>query len=208
MARIDCTLPDMRSLLSVVATSALAVSLSAVPAHAEAASDGSAGSAALQDGGSCVTAREFGRVRDRMSVSKVRRVFGTNGSQLYAPPNPGTGRNRTREYRACSRPKRGALTIDFYNGRVIDKFLLWPRSRSDSPKCASNREYRKVRRGMAPKRVHRIFDTGGGLVDGAAGGFVRGYPRCGRADVSITYGTTGHRRLPWVFSKQHTHIPG
>jgi len=156
---------------------------------------------------SCVTIKEFRAVKKRMTIRKVRRVFDTAGRQIFAPRNPGTARYSTREYGTCSRPKRGALTIDFYNGRLMDKFVLWTHSRRDTPRCVSNREFRRVKRGMRPRRVHRIFDTAGGFVDGFAGGYARGYKRCRGKHAAVTYVAHAPRYVPRVFAKRYTYIP-
>src|SRR5690625_1520489 len=106
----------MKALLVAACAAGLVLSVSSGVARAEpmtAASDGARRG--------CVTIKEFRAVKQRMSIRKVRRVFGTTGHRIFAPRTPGTARYSTRDYRTCARPKRGALTVDFLNGRLMDK---------------------------------------------------------------------------------------
>src|SRR5690625_4823748 len=172
----------MKALLAAACTAGLVLSMSSGPAGAES-------TIAVLDSArrGCVTIKEFRVVKQRMTVRRVRRIFDTAGRRTFAPRNPGTARYSTREYRTCPRPKRGALSIDFFNGRVMDKFVLWTRTKRDSARCVTNREYRRVKKGMRPRRVHRIFDTAGGFVDGFAGGYARGSKRCRGKHVAVMY---------------------
>lgn len=194
----------MRTLLSVVAALALVLSLGS---PAQASVDPQTSESVSHADRRCATIKEFRRVKEGMTISRVRRVLGTSGRQTFAPRNPGTARYSTREYRTCSRPKRGALSVDFYNGRVMDKFALWTRSKRDTARCVTNREYRRVHRGMRPRRVHRIFDTAGGFVDGFAGGYARGYNRCRGRHVAVVYVSRAPRFKVRLFSKRFTFIP-
>jgi hypothetical protein len=58
-----------------------------------------------------------------------------------------------------------------------------------SPFCTTQREYRRVRRGMPMRRVHRIVDTRGTRVRGGARTFMRSYIACRgpRAGYLIRY---------------------
>lgn len=192
----------MKALLVAACAAGLVLSLSSGPAVA---APPIGKSVAARQG--CVTIKEFRAVKKRMTIRKVRRIFDTAGRRTFAPRNVGTARYSTREYRTCSRPKRGALTVDFYNGRVMDKFVLWTRTKRDSARCVTNREYRRVKKGMRPRRVHRIFDTAGGFADGFAGGYARGYKRCRAKHVAVTYVARAPRYVPRVFDKRFTFIP-
>ena len=75
---------------------------------------------------------------------------------------------------------------------------------ADTPGCYTKREYRKVHKGMKIKRVHRIFDTQGWLVDGGGGGFIRAYKGClPRGHVAyITYRLPAHPGPARIWSKR------
>ncbi|UPK76196.1 hypothetical protein MU582_06025 [Nocardioidaceae bacterium SCSIO 66511] len=195
----------MKVCLVMVAAFGLSASLGIGPAHS--ADHRSSASTSHEARRGCVTIKEFRAIKDDMTIRHVRRKFDTSGRQIFAPRNPGLERYSTRQYRTCSRPKRGALTVDFYNGRVMDKHVLWTRSRRDTPKCVSNKEFRRVKRGMKPRRVHRIFDTAGGYLDGFAGGYARGYDRCRGRHVVVTYVSSPPRFIPRVYDKRKTFVP-
>lgn len=67
-----------------------------------------------------------------------------------------------------------------------------PAAGADTPGCVSEAEYLQVSIGMAKARVHQIFDTRGKFLDGAAGGYTRGYRECGNTDnlVIVEYAAT------------------
>lgn len=151
---------------------------SASVANGEPSGDGAAASTMVQAGTRCVSRSEFRAARRGWKVRRVHRLFDTRGRIIFAAPNPGTPFT-TRQYLACSAPRRGALTVDFVGSRLLGKHLVFTSLR-DTPKCMSNREFRRVSRGMSPRRVARIADTAGGFLDGFAGGYARGYDLCER----------------------------
>ncbi len=66
----------------------------------------------------CVTAGEFSRLSNGMTMSRVHKVFGTSGKLLFR--NPGTVSNTARTYRSCKalQAKQGAtVQVQFTNYR-------------------------------------------------------------------------------------------
>lgn len=62
---------------------------------------------------------------------------------------------------------------------------------ADTPHCVTRSEFDRAVKGMSKARVHRIFDTRGFFIDGAGGGYVRGYQRCRRGNpANVEYYVT------------------
>jgi hypothetical protein len=146
-------------------------------AGSEAAGYAAEAPTAVQAQTGCVSRGEFRAAKRGWKVRRVHRLFDTTGRIIFAARNPGTAKYTARQYRTCAVPKLAALTVDFSNGRLLYKNLVFT-SLQDTPKCMSNQEFRIIRRGMSPLRVARIADTAGGFLDGFAGGYARGYDLC------------------------------
>lgn len=79
---------------------------------------------------------------------------------------------------------------------------------TDSPGCATLKEYQAAKRGMVPRRVAHIFDTQGELLDGAAGGYAQGYQRCDAdGGFILEYGWNRSSRQVRLYSKGKTPYP-
>ena len=76
-----------------------------------------------------------------------------------------------------------ALTIGAtsYTGSYTSSQASPVTATRDTPKCVSKKEFKKTPKNTRIGRAHRIYDTKGRYIDGAAGGFVRDYRFCKKA---------------------------
>lgn len=103
-----------RSLRAVAVTGALAmgVAVVSVPAVAQADTPG------------CVTKREFRKVHNGMSKTRIHRILDTRGKQSSIFTSGGD-RYESREYRSCRAPSWSMVSVDYENNRVSGKFAYW-----------------------------------------------------------------------------------
>jgi hypothetical protein len=65
----------------------------------------------------CVTRAEYRKVKNGMTVKKVKRVYGTNGHLSMS-----SGSFKIRDYKTCS--KWHVTNVSFTNGRVTGKLYI------------------------------------------------------------------------------------
>ncbi len=113
-----------RSAAAAVLSTALVSSAALVPASA-ATADASSHRAAK----GCVSKAEYRKIKNGMTIAKVKRITGTNGKQVSKTPLPGGKFVIGRSYKVCT-SKRGAVGIAFTNQtsstyKVASKSAVW-----------------------------------------------------------------------------------
>lgn len=102
---------NMKKTITVLSAFALATSISLF---------GSVGPANAAS--ACVSQAEFGKIKNGMTIAKVKSLTGTNGT-LTSAAGKGSYRVELRSYKACT--KYGAVAISYIAGKVSAKSGLF-----------------------------------------------------------------------------------